>query len=481
MSTYIKSVKATGIYNRFNLEQEFHDGINVLYGKNGTGKTTLLHILTNAVNLDVERFLHLIFKEVEVVLSDKTSIKLLFQKEARKREAGIELIINGKTQIFLPRISKFEEREKFPLNIYDEIYDRRELRRNLSYSLGATYFPAFRTMIEAWSSVEKPSSKQYAKELGRYKYYEDELGGTRRGYREDNTTTSFARRLFGDFIPYLNYPSPIEIEYRLNRQIRNAIYTVARKDQNIMSDAFVQAFSAISGDQSEQPSSQTAQEILETIEELTKELQTTPINIEERDETVYAKLSQHLKSFHLKSEEAGLAARILSIYEKSLQERIKIQNQSFDSIEAYIEAVNSFLENKKLFWGNKAQKGRQERIAVEFSDDKVGGLRLLSSGERQIVGLIFSGTRIRPNSIVLIDEPEISLHLDWQRMIIPAMENQLGGKQLIVCTHSPVIASAYDEDMKEVMPIPFEDDTQPPIFEDELESELFEDNDEIPF
>ena len=49
--------------------------------------------------------------------------------------------------------------------------------------------------------------------------------------------------------------------------------------------------------------------------------------------------------------------------------------------------------------------------------------------------------------VVLIDEPEISLHIDWQRKLLPQMVKQLGKKQLIICTHSSVIASKYQDKM----------------------------------
>ncbi len=47
--------------------------------------------------------------------------------------------------------------------------------------------------------------------------------------------------------------------------------------------------------------------------------------------------------------------------------------------------------------------------------------------------------------IVLIDEPEISLHVDWQRKLLQKMSEQLGNRQIIVCTHSPVIGGDYED------------------------------------
>lgn len=55
MSIYIKSIEATGIHGRFDIRQEFQEGINIIFGVNGAGKTTLLHILANSLNGEFER------------------------------------------------------------------------------------------------------------------------------------------------------------------------------------------------------------------------------------------------------------------------------------------------------------------------------------------------------------------------------------------------------------------------------------------
>ena len=47
------------------------------------------------------------------------------------------------------------------------------------------------------------------------------------------------------------------------------------------------------------------------------------------------------------------------------------------------------------------------------------------------------------DGIVLIDEPELSLHVDWQRIILGEMMKQVGNRQVIACTHSPEIAAEH--------------------------------------
>ena len=47
------------------------------------------------------------------------------------------------------------------------------------------------------------------------------------------------------------------------------------------------------------------------------------------------------------------------------------------------------------------------------------------------------------DGIVLIDEPELSLHVDWQRKILSEMCKQAGGRQVIACTHAPEVAADH--------------------------------------
>jgi len=53
------------------------------------------------------------------------------------------------------------------------------------------------------------------------------------------------------------------------------------------------------------------------------------------------------------------------------------------------------------------------------------------------------------NSVLIIDEPELSLHADWQRLLFPTLLQQQTSNQFIVATHSPFIYSKFSD--KELM------------------------------
>lgn len=68
----------------------------------------------------------------------------------------------------------------------------------------------------------------------------------------------------------------------------------------------------------------------------------------------------------------------------------------------------------------------------------------LSAGEKQMLSFICYNA-FKRNCIAFIDEPELSLHVDWQRAIFPTLLKQKSGNQFIVATHSPFIYSKYPD------------------------------------
>ncbi|MDO5460239.1 MAG: AAA family ATPase [Bacteroidales bacterium] len=65
---------------------------------------------------------------------------------------------------------------------------------------------------------------------------------------------------------------------------------------------------------------------------------------------------------------------------------------------------------------------------------------LLSSGEKQMLVILLTALvqENRPG-VILMDEPEISLHIEWQQRLITLIRTLNPNAQIILCTHSPAI------------------------------------------
>ena len=77
----------------------------------------------------------------------------------------------------------------------------------------------------------------------------------------------------------------------------------------------------------------------------------------------------------------------------------------------------------------------------------------MSSGEKQIfiifASLIF-GLKNNKSGIYIIDEPEASLHLKWQREFVSSILEINPNIQLIFATHSPEIVGRYTNYMRKL-------------------------------
>ncbi len=84
------------------------------------------------------------------------------------------------------------------------------------------------------------------------------------------------------------------------------------------------------------------------------------------------------------------------------------------------------------------------RLRVEADSRKIP-LRSLSSGEKQLLRLLLEVLGAE-RMTVMIDEPELSMHVDWQEQLLAAMQSINPDCQLIVATHSPeVMVNVPDE------------------------------------
>ncbi|MUH00032.1 AAA family ATPase [Scytonema sp. UIC 10036] len=141
---------------------------------------------------------------------------------------------------------------------------------------------------------------------------------------------------------------------------------------------------------------------------------------------------------------------VLSVYRDSLKQIFNTLEKSFSGIKSYLSAVNYFLQGKQIIYAENLNS-INSLIQIRFEDDSLyNGLSALSSGERQIITLIYAATNMSKQQLVLIDEPEISLHIDWQRELLQKMSEQLPNHQIIACTHSPTVGADYEDCLQEL-------------------------------
>lgn len=131
------------------------------------------------------------------------------------------------------------------------------------------------------------------------------------------------------------------------------------------------------------------------------------------------------------------------------------KNRDYEKISHYLNVVNKFLRqtgkyliadeaSSKLFFTTSLETGVDKKHKASRRKSNFESLNKLSSGEMQIVVLFgLLAFNSNPNSVFIVDEPELSLHPYWQRMFMEAfLELCPIETQLIVATHSPELVGA---------------------------------------
>ncbi len=115
-----------------------------------------------------------------------------------------------------------------------------------------------------------------------------------------------------------------------------------------------------------------------------------------------------------------------------------------NTVTQLVDEFNNYLEKgKKLIVDEKGA-----RIKA-YKDHH--GIEKLSSGEKHLLSLltlfIIEGST---RDILMIDEPEISLNLEWQSKLLPMLTKFAPNSQIIVATHSPSIAEFNTNNLVEI-------------------------------
>ncbi|HNN92532.1 MAG TPA: AAA family ATPase [Pseudomonadota bacterium] len=127
--------------------------------------------------------------------------------------------------------------------------------------------------------------------------------------------------------------------------------------------------------------------------------------------------------------------RAMTLYVTDTEKKLSVLSDFAARLRLFLRVTPQFLRKRLRF-------DRQEGLKVETEAGRSLKLDLLSSGEQhQLVlnyELLFA---TKPNTLVLIDEPELSLHVSWQKRLLPNLIAiaKLSQIDIVVGTHSPFV------------------------------------------
>ncbi|WP_122745526.1 AAA family ATPase [Pseudomonas viridiflava] len=438
MQPAIRYLSIRKLHKYLDIDLSFAEGLNVIYGKNGKGKTTVLHIVANILELDFSRFLHIKFKSIVLVSYSGERLRLY-----QNKDGSIHAFFND-SFIGMP------ESVRFPIPSPKDA----ELIRN-AFGGRPVYLPAYRSILEkvkSNNSYENPRADEYEaikrKELSEaandspsFSRHRDEQRANLVAFK-----TLQCRDWFGPFVPVIRYPGLTEVGESISGEFSEAQVNSNQAQREMLNSIFIGVFHSITS-KDETPSDGEVEPLLDRVR--------TALDDAQKNEGHSVTASQRLANAVRQAKFAGdedndATKRVLKLY-ADLLENLKEENQrAFEKLRSFESTVNKFLDGKTLeisphYAKNSGRWG--EFVFVRTANESPYPLATLSSGERQILTMLFTASRMSTAStgIFLIDEPELSLHVDWQRIILTNLEQQAANRQIIACTHSPEVGADHPD------------------------------------
>jgi hypothetical protein len=133
--------------------------------------------------------------------------------------------------------------------------------------------------------------------------------------------------------------------------------------------------------------------------------------------------------------------RVLSVYAEDTRQKL----ESLSDLLAKIKLFKALIDQR--FVTKDVRITRQNGIEVIFKGRKIP-IERLSSGEQHQLVLFFELLfEIKENALILIDEPELSLHVAWQKKFISDLMKiiSLNKFDVLLATHSPQLIGRWGD------------------------------------
>ena len=136
----------------------------------------------------------------------------------------------------------------------------------------------------------------------------------------------------------------------------------------------------------------------------------------------------------------SVIGQILRPYIEGNAVRLNALKDVQEIVTTFVDSMNSFYINKQVRFDLR------DGVKIYTRDRKRINPRMLSSGEKELL-LLFCNVLVakKTETVFIIDEPELSLNVTWQRMLINALLRLVGTSkvQFLLATHSIELLSLY--------------------------------------
>lgn len=456
----IKCLQIKKLYERFDYTLSFDErNVTILTGPNGYGKTTILNIIDYIYNRNFTEIFNINFDEIEFEIIDGTKITIKSKKsgleindifihqnsldDLSKTLNTIETYNCSNKEYNFIMLKKLKNINDRLINGYENGYEIEECIKSKSEFLKE----------ERFINLEKDLFNKLSNEYSESKYncdYKHKVKSMIRLVKDlDNLKNHLGeiyfikeQRLLSKTPPQISTASKTSV-YTLKSFHKDSIEVI-----NTLSNKFKKIIDKTSNEYSAQANKLdstypirlfdmkkgiTEHEYKQKIEEIGKKFE----KLKKYDISDMQNIEPRLmfKEEHSKA---------LKVYFDDFDIKYRVYEDLIRQLDLFVGIINNRLQFKKI----KIDRHSGIKVIDDSDVNCIRDIKLenLSSGEKQEIVLFFELIfASKQNSLILIDEPEISLHIAWQKRFMQDVIDIANERDLkvIVATHSPQIIGKY--------------------------------------
>ncbi|MFF9622087.1 AAA family ATPase [Streptomyces griseosporeus] len=423
----VTEVSVVGLFGRYDYRLHFDPSLAILYGDNGTGKTTILRMIHNLLSPGPGRghkteVAKTSFKNFRITFSNGAAV----HAERKKASAGnyeLFLILPNGKQYRAPYIMNDDGFIPRRGGAHSETQDA--LARSIlnAIPLRSYYLSDDRTLDSDFIQQEEPSPNEAR--LARYRYI-SEFESIREVVEE--------RTRYPQLKPAMARVSHWARQQALQGASEGSVSANSIYAEVVKHLAFMPRTST-PGDES----LTSRQQLLQMIE-----ITGTRSKDQSRFGLLPAVNTDDLLTYlpEVRDEDFSLVSGILKPYLDGTVARLDALEPTHRVLSFCVDTLNQFFRGKFVRFDIKSG------LTIFTDDGEPLEAEALSSGESQLLTLFCNILSARESpTIFVIDEPEISLNVKWQRSLVDSLlgcarESEI---QLILASHSIELLAAHRE------------------------------------
>ncbi|HBW5870580.1 AAA family ATPase [Klebsiella pneumoniae] len=464
----IMSLNIDGLFEEFTYDIKFDKDINILTSPNGFGKSTILRIIYNFSNANYHSFFSETFNEITFHINRVYEVSSEFSVSDRDDVDGSlnYVFLNDYKVIQIKKMNKVisitdvlnQDNKTIIIDMQSE-----ELSSDSFWSQIDSEYPYLnRVSYDQWENeytgeiynkeklLQLCGDSQYVKRSVQNIEWIEEVTKNLRSYYittdrirvsdysgYDQRSPAMRRRSRVTSKNMINLLAA-EVKTRIQDGIRNQ-FEIGRRRETTFPQRLIKSL------QGERKTTKV-EDVMQAIKDIQSyEDRFSSLGIlSDNAERTTEQLNQF---FSYSDADAGLT--VLKVYLDDIKSKFKVLDNLATMLTLFKESVNNLLSFKAL--EISFEKGFV--ITSNKKNTKELDLSSLSSGEQHLIvmigKLVFGATK---GDVVLIDEPEISFHPEWQEVFIDIINKIRSRKdfKVIMATHSPILIGGRWDDVIEL-------------------------------